>query len=139
MATQLFNRTADTNKFLRADAFRALASMCDNLPAIKVIQMLLTRGATHPNAIVRTAAANLCSRVVSRLGCDKIFTMNREYRDKLILAGANFLMEGSLDTRNNAKALFKQLSIHPQYNRTLLEVIPPRIYRNIEKALRSIK
>lgn len=139
LATQLFNRTADTNKFLRADAFRALAAMCDNLSPCKVIQTILTRGATHQNAIVRTATANLCSRIVSRLGADKIFSMNREYRDKLILAGANFLMEGSLDTRNNAKAFFKQLSIHPQYNRTLQDVIPQRIHRNIEKALRSIK
>lgn len=113
--------------------------MCDNLSAFKVIQLTLTRGATHQNSAVRTTTANLCSRIVGRLGCEKIFAMNREFRDKLILAGANFLMEGSLDTRNNAKALFKQLSVHPQYNRTLLEVIPPQTYRNIEKALRSIK
>lgn len=139
LATQLFNRTADTNKFLRADAFRALAAMCDNLPATKVIQVILTRGAAHQNAVVRTTTANLCSRIVSRLGCEKVYTLNRDCRDKLILAGANFLMEGSLDTRNNAKAFFKQLSTHPHYNRILQEVIPPRIYRNIEKALRSIK
>lgn len=139
LATQLFNRTADTNKFLRADAFRALCSMCDNLTPTKVIHTILTRGATHQNAIVRTATANLCSRIVSRLGCEKVFAMNRDYRDKLILAGANFLMEGSLDTRNHAKVFFKQLSPHPNYNRTLQEVIPSRIYRNIEKALRSIK
>lgn len=124
---------------MKADAFRALAAMCDNLSAFKVIQLTLGRGATHQNSVVRTTTANLCSRIVGRFGCEKIFAMNREFRDKLILAGANFLMEGSLDTRNNAKALFKQLSVHPQYNRTLLEVIPPQIYRNIEKALRSIK
>lgn len=113
--------------------------MCDNLPAQKVIQTILTRGAAHQNAIVRTMAANLCSRIVGRLGCDKIYAMNREHRDKLILANANFLMEGSLDTRNNAKAFFKQMSTHPHYNRVLLDVIPSRIYRNIEKALKSIK
>lgn len=139
LATQLLNRTADTNKFLRADAFRALAAMCDNLSPPKVIQTILTRGASHQNAVVRTAAANLCSRIVGRLGCEKIFAMHREHRDKLILASANFLMEGSLDTRNNAKAIFKQLSTHPNYNRVLHDVIPSRIYRNIEKALRAVK
>lgn len=139
LATQLLNRTADTNKFQRADAFRALASMCDNLTPTKVIQVILTKGAAHQNAIVRTATANLCSRIVGRLGCEKVFSMNREHRDKLIIAGGNFLMEGSLDTRNHAKAFFKQLSTHPQYNRTIKDVIPPRIYRNIEKALRSIQ
>lgn len=139
LAAQLLNRTADTNKFLRADAARALNAMCDNLPPPKVIQTLVTRGANHQNAIVRTASANLCCRIVSRLGGDKVFGLHRECRDKLILAGANFLMEGSLETRNNAKVLFKQLAAHPHYNRILLDVIPPRIYRNIEKALRSIK
>lgn len=139
LAAQLLNRTADTNKFLRGDAFRALVSMCDNLTPTKVIQVILTRGATHQNAIVRTATANLCSRIVSRLGYEKVFSMSRDYRDKLIIAGGNFLMEGSLDTRNHAKAFFKQLSPHPQYNRIIKEVIPQRIYQNIEKALRSIK
>lgn len=139
LAAQLLSRTADTNKFLRGDASRALHAMCDNLPPTKVIQTLITRGASHQNAIVRTAAAHLCCRIVSRLGGDKVYGLHRECRDKLILAGANFLMEGSLETRNSAKVFFKQISNHPQYNRILLDVIPPRIYRNIEKALRSIK
>lgn len=139
LAAQLLNRTADTNKFLRADAIRALNAMCDNLPPPKVIQTLITRGANHQNAIVRTASANLCCRIVGRLGGDKVFGLHRECRDKLILAGANFLMEGSLETRNHAKVFFKQISSHPHYNRILLDVIPPRIYRNIEKALRAIK
>lgn len=139
LATTLLNRTADTNKFLRADATKALNAMCDYMPAHKTIQAIVARGATHPNAIVRTAAANLCNRIINRLGCDKIFSMGRESRDRLILAGANFMMEGSLETRNHAKMIFKQLSAHPQYSKTILEVIPSRTYRNIEKTLKTIK
>lgn len=139
LATTLLNRTADTNKFLRGDAAKALDAMCDYMPAHKTIQAVVTRGANHPNAIVRTAAANLCNRIINRLGCDKVFSMNRDSRDRLILAGANFMMEGSLETRNHAKMLFKQLSGHPQYAKTILEVIPPRTYRNIEKSLKTIK
>lgn len=139
MAITLLNRTADTNKFLRADASKALNAMCDHMPANKIIQAIVTRGATHPNAIVRTASANLLNRVVGRLGCDKLFAMSRECREKLILAAANLMMEGSLETRNHAKMLFKQLSPHPLYHKTILEVIPPRTYRNIEKSLKAIK
>lgn len=139
LATQLFNRTADTNKFLRGDAARALDAMCDNLSPQKVIQTIVIRGANHQNAIVRTAAAKLCTRIVSRLGHEKVFSLNREYRDKFIVTGANFLMEGSLETRNSAKVIFKQLSAHPNYQRILFDVIPQRTYRNIEKALKSIK
>lgn len=139
LATTLLNRTADTNKFLRADAAKALNAMCDHMPAHKTIQAVVTRGATHPNAIVRTASANLCNRIIDRLGCDKIFTMHRDSRDKLILAGANFMMEGSLETRNHAKLMFRKFSDHPLYSKTILEVIPTRTYRNIEKTLKSIK
>lgn len=139
MSITLLNRTADTNKFLRADAAKALNAMCDHMPANKIIQAIVTRGATHPNAIVRTASGNLLNRVVGRLGCDKLFAMSRECREKLILAAANLMMEGSLETRNHAKMLFKQMSPHPLYHKTILEVIPPRTYRNIEKSLKTIK
>lgn len=139
LATQLFHRTADTNKFLRADAMRALNAMCDNLPPHKVIQTIVTRGALHQNAIVRCASANLFNRIVSRMGANKVFALPREFRDKFIITGANFLMEGSLETRNHAKAFFKQLSSHPHYHRILFDVIPQRTYRNIEKALKAIK
>lgn len=139
LAMSLLNRTADTNKFLRSDATHALESMCDNLPAPKVIHILTTRGASHQNAIVRTASAKLCCRIVERMGCDRVFALNRDLRDRIIVTGANLLMEGSLETRNHAKMMFKQLSDHSNYNKTLLEVIPARTFRNIEKTLRSIR
>lgn len=104
-----------------------------------MIQIVTTKGATHQNAVVRTASANLCNQIIARCGVDKIFSINRDLRDKMILTGANLLMEGSLDTRNYAKMLFKQLSHHPAYDKTLLDVIPPRTYRNIEKTLKTIK
>lgn len=134
----LLHRTADTNRFIRADATRALESMCDNLTPSKILNILTNKGALHPNALVRTTTAKLLNRLVERLSCDKIYTMPREQRDKFFITGANLLLEGSLDTRSYAKSLFKLLSCHPNYTRLLLEVIPPRTYRNIEKTLKSI-
>lgn len=139
LALNLLNRTADTNKFLRADAGRALDMMCDNLTTSKVIHILSTRGSTHLNAVVRTSTAKLFNRLVSRLGCDKVFSMNKECRDKIILNCANLLLEGSLDTRNYAKDTFRQLSANSNYNKVIFEVIPQRTYRNIEKTLKNIK
>lgn len=138
LSLNLLGRTADTNKFLRADATRALEMMCDNLTPSKVIHILSTRGSTHLNAAVRTTTAKLYNRLVSKLGCDKVFQMNRDCRDKLILNCANLLLEGSLDTRNYAKDVFRQLSVHNSYNKVIHDVIPQRTYRNIEKALKSI-
>ncbi|CRL02768.1 CLUMA_CG016010, isoform A [Clunio marinus] len=139
LASALLNRTADTNKFLRADALKALESMCDALHPSKVVLILTFRGATHQNAAVRCTTAKLLCQLVFRVGCDKVFNLHKDIRDRLILTGANLLMEGSLETRNYTKELFKQLSIHSHYQKLLLDVIPPNIYRNIEKSLKSIR
>jgi CLASP N terminal len=139
LAAALLNRTADTNKFLRGDALRALESMCDALHPSKVILILTFRGANHQNAAVRCTTSKLLNQLVFRIGCDKVFNMHKDIRDRLILTGANLLMEGSLETRNNTKELFKQLSIHSHYQKLLLDVIPANVYRNIEKALKSIQ
>lgn len=139
LAASLLNRTADTNKFLRGDALRALESMCDALHPSKVILILTFRGANHQNAAVRCTSAKLLNQLVFRIGCDKVFNLHKDIRDRLILTGANLLMEGSLETRNYTKELFKQLSIHSHYQKLLLDVIPANVYRNIEKALKSIQ
>ncbi|XP_050318364.1 uncharacterized protein LOC126751940 [Bactrocera neohumeralis] len=135
----LLHRTADTNRFLRADATRALESMCDNLTPPKILNILTTKGALHQNALVRTTTAKLLHRLVERLGSDKVYTMPRENRDKFFVTGANLLLEGSLETRSYAKSIFRLLSDHPNYNRLLIEVIPARTYRNVEKTLKSIR
>uniref|UniRef100_A0A182JNW1 TOG domain-containing protein n=1 Tax=Anopheles christyi TaxID=43041 RepID=A0A182JNW1_9DIPT len=139
IATHLLHRTADTNKFLRADATQALESMCDNVSIPKVVHIISFKGANHQNAVVRTTAAKLLNKIVQQLGSEKVFALPKETRDKLILTGAHLLLEGSLETRNYTKSMFKQLADHSNYSKVLLEVIPPRTYRNIEKSLNSIR
>lgn len=139
IALNLFQITADTNKFLRSDAMKALESMCDNLSPNKLIYIITYKGATHQNAVVRTTAAKLLNKLIERIGGDKIFTMSRDCRDRVILTGANLLMEGSLDTRNYTKDMFKQLSVFHEFHKVIMEIIPPKIYRNIEKSLKNIK
>ena len=139
LAAALLNRTADTNKFLRADALKALESMCDALHPSKVILILTFRGAAHQNAAVRCTTARLLNQLVFRNGCDKVLNLHKDIRDRLILTAANLLMEGSLETRSHTKEIFKQLSIHSHYQKMLLDVIPANVYRNIEKSLKSIR
>lgn len=139
LVQSLLNRTADTNKFIRADAFHALETMCDMMQPIKVVMMLTFRGATHQHGAVRCSTAKLLNHLIFRIGCDKIYSLQKDIRDRLILTAANLLMEGSLETRNHTKEIFRQLSMHSYYQRVLLEVIPPNTYRNIEKSLKSIR
>lgn len=139
LAAALLQRSADTNRFLRNDAINALDSMCEYMHPTKVIYILIFRGAAHQNAIVRCTAAKMLDKLVYRMGCEKVFALPKDVRDKLILTAAQFLMEGSLETRNYTKDLFKKLSMHPNYQKVLLDVIPNNLYRNIEKSLKSIR
>uniref|UniRef100_A0A182PJ68 TOG domain-containing protein n=1 Tax=Anopheles epiroticus TaxID=199890 RepID=A0A182PJ68_9DIPT len=148
IATHLLHRTADTNKFLRADATQALESMCDNVSIPKVVHIISFKGATHQNAVVRTTAAKLLNKIVHQLGSEKVFALPKETRDKLILTGAHLLLEGSLETRNYTKSMFKQLSDHSNYSKDRrlrkveLEVLIPKIMRErakTEKCIAEVK
>lgn len=125
--------------FFLADANSSLDSMIKNLTPTKVVQIICTKGAKHQNAIVRTTSARLILDLTKNLGCDNFFNLNKDCRDKLILTGASLLCEGSLETRKYTREFFKQLHNHSNYNKTLVEVIPPKTFRNIEKTLKSIK
>nr|CAD7442248.1 unnamed protein product [Timema bartmani] len=101
LVTPLFHRSADTNKFLRADSNAALDKMLEVISTPRAIAAIVAKGVNHQHAIVRTAAARLLVSLVSKLGTEKIMTLPRESRDKILVSGANLLMEGSLDTRKN--------------------------------------
>ncbi|XP_017779920.1 PREDICTED: uncharacterized protein LOC108565142 [Nicrophorus vespilloides] len=138
LASALLHRTADTNKFLRTDANAALDNMIANLSIPKVVNVISHRGCNHQNAVVRCASARLLCHIVSKLGAEKIFQLPRDTRDKILLAGANLLMEGSLETRKHSKMLLGQLSGHSQFQKALTEAVPSSVLRHIDKTLRTI-
>uniref|UniRef100_A0A182SXF6 TOG domain-containing protein n=1 Tax=Anopheles maculatus TaxID=74869 RepID=A0A182SXF6_9DIPT len=133
IATHLLHRTADTNKFLRADATQALESMCDNVSIPKVVHIISFKGATHQNAVVRTTAAKLLNKIVQQLGSEKVFALPKDTRDKLILTGAHLLLEGSLETRDPDDRRLRKVE---------LEVLIPKIMRErakTDKCLTEVK
>ncbi|KAJ8978641.1 hypothetical protein NQ317_003291 [Molorchus minor] len=139
IAGPLLQRTADTNKFLRADANAALDIMSEQFPAHRVIVIVTGRGITHPNCIVRSSSMRLINDIVKRFGADKVFQMQKELKDKILWAGATSLTDGSLDTRSHAKAMFSHLVGHPQFHKALVEAVPQNTLRHIAKTLSSIK
>ncbi|GLV39934.1 uncharacterized protein CBL_10830 [Carabus blaptoides fortunei] len=139
IACPLLHRTADTNKFLRADANGALDAMCININTSRVMSVLSSRGATHHNAVVKCTAVRLTTELVRRLGNQKVFQLPKDTRDRMLLIGANMLTEGSLDTRKHAKSMFTELSGHPQFQRAMLEAVPASTMRHISKIINSLK
>ncbi|GLH12172.1 Uncharacterized protein GBIM_16912 [Gryllus bimaculatus] len=139
LAGPLFHRSADTNKFLRADCNTALDSMVEAVSPSKAVSVIVTKGASHQNAIVRTTAARLLYAVVSKIGTDRVMMASQDMRDKIILTGANLLTEGSLDTRCHAKQIFRCLSKNENFNHILQEVLPASLLRHIRKTLQNLK
>ncbi|KAL1509798.1 hypothetical protein ABEB36_004480 [Hypothenemus hampei] len=139
IACPLFQRTADTNRFLRADANATLDIMCEHLPAHRVIPVVTARGCAHQNAIIRAASMRMLGDIVRRLGADRVFSLPKELRDRLLYAGANSLADGNVDARSHGKAMFKYLMAYPHFQRYLHEAVPQNILRHISKVLASIK
>lgn len=95
----LLHRTADTNKFLRGDANAALDAMSLNIPPPRVVAVVAIKGGGHQNAIVRCTAARILCSLTNRLGVEKVFQLPKDTRDRILLCGANMLLEGNLETR----------------------------------------
>ncbi|XP_076255883.1 uncharacterized protein LOC143193518 [Rhynchophorus ferrugineus] len=139
LAAPLLHRTADTNKFLRADANAALDIMCEQIPAQRVIPVITLRGCSHQNSIVRAASVRLLGDIVKRIGPDRALQLPKDLKDKLLLAGANSLTDGNLEARTYGKVLFKHLIEEPNFQKCLHEAVPQNVLRHIAKVLVLLK
>ncbi|KAG7203787.1 hypothetical protein KM043_013808 [Ampulex compressa] len=138
IAGPLLHRTADTNRFLRADSNAALDRMIEHLPPHRTIGVIVQRGGNHQNAIVRAATARLLSEVVDRVGPEHAMILPRDVKDKLLNAGAKLLMDGNLDARNHAKKMFRRLTRCEGFRRALTDAVPETTLRHIDKTLKSL-
>ncbi|XP_015436767.1 PREDICTED: uncharacterized protein LOC107192087 [Dufourea novaeangliae] len=138
IAGPLLHRTADTNRFLRADCNAALDRMIEHLPPHKTIGVIVQRGAGHQNAIVRAATARLLASIVDRIGPEHTMILPRDVRDKLLNTGARLLIDGNLDARNHAKRMFRRLMRCEGFQKALTEAVPETTLRHIDKTLKNL-
>nr|XP_012232865.1 PREDICTED: uncharacterized protein LOC105678252 isoform X2 [Linepithema humile] len=138
IAGPLLHRTADTNRFLRADSNAALDQMMQNFPPHKTIGIVVLRGASHQNAIVRATTARLLSDITDRIGPDHIMILPRDVKVKLLNAGAKLLMDGNLDARNYAKRMFRRLTRCEGFRKALTDAVPETTLRHIDKTMKTL-
>ncbi|XP_023289505.1 TOG array regulator of axonemal microtubules protein 1-like [Orussus abietinus] len=134
----LLHRTADTNRFLRVDCHAALDKMVEHLSPHRIIGIIVYRGASHQNPIVRATTARLLSDIVERVGPETAMTLQRDVRDKLLSTGAKLLIDGNLDARNHAKRMFRLLVRCEGFRKALTESVPDTTLRHIDKTLKSL-
>jgi len=135
LCAALLNRTADTNKFLRADCNTALDAMVDTLSPGKAVASIVNKGAKHQNAVVRGVSCRLLLRLCERLGAERALSLPRDTRDAILNTGARCLTEGSLDTRRYAKEMFLLLSGDQRLLGLLRQVLSASLQRSIAKVL----
>ncbi|KOX77783.1 hypothetical protein WN51_10573 [Melipona quadrifasciata] len=138
IAGSLLHRTADTNRFLRADSNAALDRMIEHLPPHKTITVIVLRGASHQNAIVRAATARLLASIVDRIGSQHTLILPKDVKDKLLSTGARLLIDGNLDARNHAKKMFRHLARCEGFRKALTDAVPETTLRHIDKTLKTL-
>ncbi|XP_043259645.1 uncharacterized protein LOC122401523 isoform X1 [Colletes gigas] len=138
IAGPLLHRTADTNRFLRADSNAALDRMTEYLPPHKTIGVIVQRGASHQNAIVRATTARLLASIVDRIGPEHTMMLPKDVKDKLLNTGARLLIDGNLDARNHTKRMFRCLMIYEGFQKALTDAVPETTLRHIEKTLKTL-
>ncbi|XP_025156270.1 uncharacterized protein LOC105185536 isoform X1 [Harpegnathos saltator] len=138
IAGPLLHRTADTNRFLRADCNAALDQMVQHLPPHKTIGVIVLRGASHQNAIVRATTARLLSDITDRIGPDHVMILPRDVKDKLLNSGARLLMDGNLDARNHSKRMFRRLTRCEGFRKALTDAVPETTLRHIDKTMKTL-
>lgn len=140
LAGPLLQRTADTNRFLRADAHSALDSLAKKMGAARVASVASgPSGARHHSAVVRCSGARLLAALARRIGAEKFMALPRETRDRALRAAADLLTDGSQDTRTHAKDLFAQLApAADKLHAALADAVPSTTMRHIAKTIGNI-
>uniref|UniRef100_A0A8D8ZUH6 Protein FAM179B n=1 Tax=Cacopsylla melanoneura TaxID=428564 RepID=A0A8D8ZUH6_9HEMI len=138
LAKVLLSRAADTNKFLRADSYEALVAMVTSIQPIRTVPVILSNGAKHQSAIVRSTSCQLLLHIVHLYTPERLLSLPHDLRNSCLIASAKFLLEGSLETRTAAKELFVQLSKEPKAYSIIKEVLPHQLLASCNKTLVTI-
>lgn len=138
IASALFSRTADTNKFIREDSNKALDTMFDNVRLSKCVVNIFQKLSGHPNVPVRSSASRLLSRLIKLHGASEVIALTKDNRDTLLKTAAKFLVDANLETRNHAKELFTVLTRDKRILTILSEIMPANFMSAINKCLSRI-
>lgn len=140
LAAPLLQRTADTNRFLRADAHAALDTLVKKMGPARVAGIASgAAGARHHSAVVRCSSARLLASLIRRIGPEKFMSLPRDARDRVLKAAAELLTDGSQDTRTHAKDIFSQLApTADRLHAALADAVPASTMRHIAKTIGAL-
>ncbi|XP_026810661.1 uncharacterized protein LOC113552145 isoform X2 [Rhopalosiphum maidis] len=138
IASTLFPRTADTNKFLRVQSAEALNAMVDNVNPVKCVHVITAKGIKHGNRMVRAEACRLLARMVDRLGVSGTLHLPTDARDAVITAATSMVFDNTPTSRQAAQHILTRLSEDPRGAALISSAASPNVKATLNKSLSRI-
>ncbi|CAI6368853.1 unnamed protein product [Macrosiphum euphorbiae] len=138
IASALFPRTADTNKFLRVQSAEALNAMVDNVNPVKCVHVITAKGIKHGNRMVRAEACRLLARMVDKLGVSGTLHLPTDARDAVITAATSMVFDNTPTSRQAAQHILTRLSEDPRGAALISSAASPNVKATLNKSLSRI-
>ncbi|XP_032678441.1 uncharacterized protein LOC116847487 isoform X2 [Odontomachus brunneus] len=142
LVSALLLKSTHTNKGIRNDAQRALDSMITHLPPATCIRILASEhGASHKNPLIRATVSRLLYNIINVIGVECLLSnaSMKDTRRKIFTMCSKFLLDGSNETRNDAKKALKAMMGHQDFDTLFYQDVDWKIISSIEKQLIFLK
>ncbi|PVD25713.1 hypothetical protein C0Q70_13373 [Pomacea canaliculata] len=136
---QLLAKAGESNNFIRDDVERALAGMVEGVTSQRALLALINGGTTHKNSVVRRTTAQFLTEVVEKMGSGKILSGIKDVTDRILPTVAQFVVDGSPETRYYGRKILWLLMSHPDFDRSLTKYLPANTLRNMQEVVESLK
>ncbi|XP_050532144.1 uncharacterized protein LOC126900467 isoform X1 [Daktulosphaira vitifoliae] len=138
IASALFPRTADTNKFLRVQSSEALNAMVDKVNPCKCVLVVAAKGVKHGNRLVRAEACRLLSKIVDKLGVNGTLYLPTEARDAVITSATSLVFDNTPSSRQAAQRILAKLSEDPRGASLISLAASPNVKATLNKSMSRI-
>ncbi|XP_041353393.1 TOG array regulator of axonemal microtubules protein 1-like isoform X2 [Gigantopelta aegis] len=138
-ARGLLAKSCETNAFIRADVETALMCMVDNANPQRALVALISGGASHKSTAVRKVTAQYLAVLVERMGPGKILSGIKDITDRIIPTVAQFVSDGSQDTRYYGRKMLSLLMRHPDFDKMLTKHLPSNTLRHVQDVVENLR
>lgn len=138
-AGALLDRSADVNRFLRADAAAALGCVARGSDEGRVAGVLAKLGSGHRAAPARAAAASALCELVRAAGARRALSLPADSRAALLRTAGELLADANPEARAAARRLCAALAQDSRFVPLLKECMPAARYRAVEKNVEKLR
>ncbi|ELU00497.1 hypothetical protein CAPTEDRAFT_186424 [Capitella teleta] len=138
-AKGLVGKYAESNSFIHEELDRTFRNMVDHLTPQRCMCALINGGAGHKSGSVRRATSQFLVPIVERMGPGRVLSGIKDVTDKILPTAANFLLDGSPETRYNGQCILSMLINHDDFDRMITKHLPSNTLRNVQDKLDSLK